>query len=197
MKLAFHALTPDRWTDLEALFGPRGACGGCWCMYWRQTGPEYAAGKGEANRRAFAKIVRQGTQPGILAYADGEPVGWCAVEPRAAYKRLASSRTLKPVDGRPAWSVTCFFVKRAHRHQGLTVELLEAAKRHVRARGGDLLEGYPVAPAAGRLADAWAWTGFAGAFEKAGFAVVASPSKTRRIVRLALAGAKARGARRA
>lgn len=75
MKLAFHPLTPDRWDDVEALFGERGACAGCWCMYWRRSAKAYEAGKGAGNRSAFRRIVKRGDEPGVIAYADGEPVG--------------------------------------------------------------------------------------------------------------------------
>jgi GNAT superfamily N-acetyltransferase len=183
--IAIHPLTPARWGDLEALFGPRGACGGCWCMYWRLGSSEFRAAKGEDNRKAFAKLVKAGAIPGLLAYVDDKPVGWCAFAPREQYPRLATARTLKPLDDRPVWSVSCFFIARGHRRKGLTVQLLEAAKGHVKARGGTLLEGYPSVPG-GQAVDAFAWTGLVGAFEKAGFAVAAKPSKSRAIVRFDL-----------
>lgn len=169
-KLEFHALTPERWRDVEALFGPRGACAGCWCMYWKLTRAQFARGQGEGNRRAFRRSVARGAVPGILAYADGRPVGWCAVEPRAAYPRLARSRVLAPLDERPVWSVSCFYVARSHRRRGITVQLLRAALRHVRERGGRIVEGYPVVPKPYHASStAFAWTGFAAAFEAAGF----------------------------
>jgi GNAT superfamily N-acetyltransferase len=184
-RFSFHPLTADRLPDLEALFGPRGACGGCWCMFWKQTRPEYLAGKGEPNRRAMRRQVGKGVVPGILAYDGDGVVGWCAVEPRAAFPRLARSRTLAPVDDAPAWSVPCFFVARRARGQGLTVALLEAAAEHARRGGGRILEGYPVEPR-GRTADAFAYTGLASSFLRAGFEEVARRSPTRPLMRRAL-----------
>ena len=64
-------LTLDRWSDVEALFGPKGACGGCWCMYWRVTHAVFEAQKGVANKRAFKRVVRSGPPPGLIAY-DGD-----------------------------------------------------------------------------------------------------------------------------
>jgi GNAT superfamily N-acetyltransferase len=183
--IAIEPLTPDRWRDLEKLFGPRGACGGCWCMCWRLPGKAFKAGSGEGNRKAFAKIVKGGAVPGLLAYDGDEPVGWCAVAPRGEYKRLEASRTLRPVDDKPVWSVSCFFIARGHRRKGLTVKLLEAAKKHVKKQGGSLLEGYPSVPK-GEAVDTFAWTGILGAFEKAGFEVAARPSQARAIVRCKL-----------
>ncbi len=62
-------LTPERWNDAEALFGPRGACGGCWCMFWRLSRGEFTKGKGEGNRRAFRALVRGGAEPGFTEAA--------------------------------------------------------------------------------------------------------------------------------
>ena len=182
-RIEVRPATPDRWEDLERLFGERGACAGCWCMWWRLPRKEWEAGKGEPNRRALRALVRGGRVPGLLAYADGEPVGWCAVEPRERYPVLVRSRTLKPVDDRPVWSVTCFFVTREHRGTGVSVTLLEAAVAHVRAQGGRVVEGYPVEPRKGRMPAAFAWTGVPRAFERAGFHEVARPSATRPIMR--------------
>src|SRR4051812_7931684 len=92
MRLAFHPATPERWADVEMLFGPRGACGGCWCMWPFLRGEEYARGKGEPNRTAFRRRIGRGDEPGILAYVDGAPAAWCAVAPRARYPRIAHSR---------------------------------------------------------------------------------------------------------
>jgi len=194
--LRFHPLTPDRLPDLEELFGPRGACGGCWCMFWKQTRPEYEAGKGVRNREAMRRQVRKGVVPGILAYDAGGPVGWCAVEPRAAYTRLARSRTLAPVDDEPVWSVPCFFVARRARGAGLTTALLAAAAARAREAGAGILEGYPVDPR-GATADAWLYTGLLSTFTRAGFAEVARRSPTRPLVRKPLRAGKPAPAARA
>jgi GNAT superfamily N-acetyltransferase len=188
-RVRFAPLSPDRLPDLEALFGPRGACAGCWCMFWKQTRAEYEAGKGERNRLAMRRQVEAGVVPGLLAYDAEGPVGWVAVEPRSAYPRLARSRTLAPVDDAPVWSVTCFFVARRARRTGLTGKLIAAALAHVRERGGRLLEGYPVAPR-GETADAWLYTGLASTFARAGFEEVARRSPTRPVMRRS-AGARA------
>jgi GNAT superfamily N-acetyltransferase len=181
--IRFHPVTEDRWPDLEHLFGPRGACAGCWCMWWRLTQSEFDRKKGPGNRRALRQLVRSGTVPGILAYVDAEVAGWCSVGPRADFSRLARSRVLKPVDDQPVWSVVCFFVAKPHRKKGLTVELLKAAARYARQHGARVLEGYPVEPRAGRMPDVFAYTGLPSAYEKAGFVEVARRSETRPIMR--------------
>ena len=179
----FKPLTPVRWGDLERLFGKRGACGGCWCMYWRLSRPEFEKRKGEGNRRAFKALVARGAARGVIAYHGSEPVAWCAVGPRDDFPRLARSRVLSPVDDQPVWSVTCFFVARPHRRRGLSVGLLTAAAGMAGRSGARLLEGYPQEPRGASMPDAFAWTGLSGAFRRAGFEECARRSPTRPIMR--------------
>lgn len=183
--------TPERWADLEALFGERGAVAGCWCMYWRRQKREFSAGKGEGNRRALRALVAGagsdgGDAPGLLAYAGDRAVGWISVAPRTAFPRLERSRILKPVDHRPVWSIVCLFVDKAYRRQGVSTALIRGAVRHVAERGGSIVEAYPVDPHEGDTPDPFAWTGIASAFVQVGFREVERRSATRPILRLAI-----------
>ncbi|MHC4416251.1 MAG: GNAT family N-acetyltransferase [Planctomycetota bacterium] len=183
LRVTVRPLTPPRWDDLERLFGDRGACGGCWCMWWHRTRSEFEKTKGPVNKRAFKRIVRSGAEPGLLAYAGREPIGWCAVAPRDTYPSLQRSRILKPVDDRPVWSIVCLFIARPYRRQGVSVALLEAAVKHATLRGAAIVEGYPVEPRRDRLPDAFAYTGLPSAFHQAGFVEVLRRSETRPIMR--------------
>ena len=182
-ELKFHPLTPQRWNDLEKLFGPRGACGGCWCMFWRLSRSEFQKQKGEPNKRALKRLVESGDAPGLLAYADREPVGWCAIAPRDAYPALARSRLLQPVDDQPVWSISCLFVARTFRRKGVSVGLLKAVIDYVRKSGGAIVEGYPQEPRKVEMPDVFAWTGLASAFRQAGFEECLRRSPTRPIMR--------------
>lgn len=151
-------------------------------MFWRLRGKEYEEARGLETRQMHKSIVDSGVPTGLLAYLHGDVVGWIAVEPRDAYPRLAHSRTLKPVDEQPVWSVTCFFVAKKFRRQGITVELLKAAVEHVRKQGGKIVEGYPV-DAQKDMPAPFIYTGTASAFEQAGFHEVARRTPTRPILR--------------
>ncbi len=179
----FHPLTPERWADFEKLFGPRGACAGCWCMYWRLTRSQHDQQQGELNRRSIKALVDSGNIPGILAYVDDEPVGWCSIAPRQEFATLARSRILKPVDDQPVWSVVCFFVTRKYRRQGLTIQLLNAAVEYAASKGATIIEGYPVEPKEGKAPDVFVFTGLSSAFKQAGFKEVLRRSETRPIMR--------------
>ncbi|MEJ2720686.1 MAG: GNAT family N-acetyltransferase [bacterium] len=181
--MTFRPATPGRWTDIETLFGERGACGGCWCMAWRLRRKDWEAGKGSRNKRAFKEIVDSGAAPGILGYLGSEPIAWCAVAPRSVYSVLERSRVLKPIDDKPVWSVSCLFVLQPYRRRGVSTRMLKVAVKFAKNRGAAIVEGYPVEPTMAKTPDPFVWTGIPSAFERAGFREVARRSKTRPIMR--------------
>jgi GNAT superfamily N-acetyltransferase len=186
-------LTPERWPDLVALFerrGPRGGSGmagsGCWCMWWRQR-----TGNAERNKTALRTIVKEGREPGLLAYEDGLAVGWISVEPRERLGQLMRSREYGPdEDDRAAvWSVVCFYVHASARHKGVAQELLNAAVDRALAHGATAVEAFPH----NRRPD---YMGSAELFERAGFRRV-RVAKTRTIVRFSAGRRTARARGRA
>jgi GNAT superfamily N-acetyltransferase len=115
-------------------------------MWWRLKRSEFERQKSQGNKKALKKIVASGQVPGILAYAEGEPIGWCSLAPREDYAALERSRVLKRVDDEPVWSVVCFFIARPFRRQGVMAQLLATAVEYAREHGAKIVEGYPVEP---------------------------------------------------
>ena len=191
----FEPLTPARWHDFTALFGPRGACAGCWCMWARLPAAEFRSLGAPGRRAAIRRRVNSGTVPGLLAYEGDRPVGWAAVGLRSEFRRLENSRILAPVDDREVWSVPCFFVSKDARGRGLVVALLEAAGRFAAGRGAHTLEGYPVDTRGRRGAASFLWTGPAQCFRDAGFREAARRSPTRPIMRREVRATRARSGR--
>ena len=184
MTLEIHPATRDRWPDLVELFERPGTRGGhrnvpaygCWCMYWRDRTLDH----GEPKKRAMAKLVRAGREPGLLAYDDGEPVGWVAVAPREEYTPLLRSPQYRPRDegGGPAvWSIVCFTIDKHARRKGIASGLLDAAVAHAFAHGATAVEAYP------HVAKPTDYMGHIELFRRAGFARVRDASK-RSVVRL-------------
>ena len=188
IKMKFVPVTKNRWSDFETLFGERGACGGCWCMLWRLTRKEFESQKGEGNRQAMQAIVDSGEIPGILGIFRGQPVVWCSVAPRDHFPALGRSRILKPLDELPVWSISCLFVEKNYRRKGLSTRIIKAAVDYVKNKGGSVVEAYPVEPKKDKMPDAFAWTGLASAYTKAGFAECARRSETRPIMRFNIEG---------
>lgn len=191
--LEIHPVTADRWEELAAFFGPSGAFAHCWCTWWRQTGAEFSQGveeKGTANRALMHSLVEAGSEPGLLAYRDGQPVGWISVAPRPQYGRIIRSRRIGPDPAEAAdenvWSVVCFWIPRRERGKGVANELLKGAVKQARQRGATTLEAYPVDTAGGRLPSANLFTGTLAMFTRAGFREVDRPRGAQLVMRLAL-----------
>lgn len=183
--LDIQPLTPDRWDELEVLFGKQGAYSGCWCTWWRLAGAAFERHASQERRAYFAEVVQAGPAPGLLAYRDGQPVGWCALAPRADFPRLAKSRYWQPLDDQPVWSINCFYVARGQRGQGVARALLRGAIAYATAQGARIIESYP-RETDGPLAPSSAYTGSATMFRAVGFAEVARRHPERPLMRLEL-----------
>ena len=187
-KLTVHALTPDRWADLETIFTAPGCAvaRGCWCMCYRRSGaaPERAPGltQAAANKAAFKALVDAGEFTGLIGYRGRQPVGWISVAPREQYAKLQRSPVMKPVDEQPVWSIVCFVVPGPQRGGGVARALLAGAARFARQRSV-VLEAYPVDKVQ-RSADDSLWFGAKSMFDEAGFDEVARRKATRPVVRL-------------
>ena len=131
-----YPLAPDRWGDFEKLFGPGGAYAGCWCMWPRLRSKDWGASRSAGRKAAMRAIVQSDEPPGLLAYMDGEPVGWVSVDRRERLDHFEYSRKLKALDRPDAlWSIVCFVIDKEHRQQGLMSRLLEGALAFTRERG--------------------------------------------------------------
>jgi GNAT superfamily N-acetyltransferase len=186
MRLAFQPLTPALWPALEDLFGPRGACGGCWCMYWR-VGSHFRRRTGAENKAAFRTVLERGPPPGFLAFAGDLPVGWCQLTPREALPGLERPWRLRRVDDVPAWSLSCLYVRKGWRRQGVATALTMEALRRPRRAGAPALEAYPFDAAVSPSATG---TGYASTFARAGFKEVARRAPPRPIMRHDLRGVR-------
>jgi GNAT superfamily N-acetyltransferase len=169
--LTVRSVTPDDFPLIAALFGPRGACGGCWCMWWRvpRGGKTWEAARGEPNRRALRALVQRDEVHALLAFDGDEPVGWCQYGPRADFPRLETVRALRRAWDDGTWTVNCFYIKPGWRGRGVARLLLDEATRRALAAGAREVEGYPAVPRGGKLPGAFAWTGVPSLFARAGY----------------------------
>jgi GNAT superfamily N-acetyltransferase len=153
-------------------------------MWWRCTRREFESKGGAGNRRAMKVIVDKGEIPGILAYLDHQPVGWCSVAPRSQYGSLERSPVLRRIDDEPVWSIVCFFVAKDCRKRGLMGSLVDAAVAHAACRGAKIVEAYPTIPRGRKLAPASSFMGLPEIFFSHGFKLISQPSESRQIVRI-------------
>lgn len=161
--------SPDRWPDVVTLLGGAGERG-CWCQSWRGSTGRSTSAAPAGNRALLEDQVRTGAfAPGVIAYLDGIPVGWCGLGPRASMPRLARSRTIPRVDEAPVWSIGCFVVRTGYRRRGVARALLRGAVAYARSQGAPCVEAYPIDPAGARVSTAFGFTGFTSMFEAEGF----------------------------
>ena len=178
------------WADLQAIFGDRGEPARCRCQYFKDTPAGWRSGTAQERAGRF-RAQTAGHATGLVAFLDGEPAGWCAVEPRTAYRRLLGSRLVwagrdeDPADD-GVWAVTCFVTRKGFRRRGVSAALAEAAVGFARERGARAVEGYPMLVEPGQQV-AWPaelFVGTAGIFADAGFAEVSRPTARRVVMRL-------------
>ncbi|WP_458111159.1 GNAT family N-acetyltransferase [Arthrobacter sp. R1-13] len=185
---------PALWPDVETLFGIRGDPSRCWCRFFTLTSSEYNNTSPEERKSQLrARFDSPKPEPGVMAYLEGKPVGWCAVEPRSCYPRIERSQLMRdaaprlaelPVPG-DIWSVTCFVVASGHRRKGIAAALLQAAVEHAFTHGAAMVEGYPIDPAARPKAGAAdLYHGPLSLFLTAGFRLVDTTTPGRAVVRL-------------
>ena len=184
--LAVRPVSTVDWPAIEKLFGEKGACGGCWCMWWRlpRHGKAWEAAKGEPNRAALRRIVESGGQHAMMAFAAGEPVGWCSFGPRAEFPHLERMRAARRAWDARTWAVLCFYIHPRWRGRGVAEQLLAAATARAFELGAREIEAYPVEWKLGRAPAAFAYTGVPAMFEAAGYDLVACPPANGRRVYL-------------
>jgi GNAT superfamily N-acetyltransferase len=184
-RIVVRPATRGRWEDVVELFqrpGPRGGkpiTDGCWCQFWLLRGTSYGAGWDAVNRARLEQQVRGRRAPGLLAYLNGEPVGWCRLGPRESFERLEASKPLARIDDAPVWSLVCFYVHPAAKRRGVASAMLDAAVRRAAAAGAPFLEAYAARPGDANID---AYTGYLPMYLAAGFEPVGDGGR-RTIVR--------------
>jgi GNAT superfamily N-acetyltransferase len=188
--MEFEELSAATWPLFERLLGPSGLQGGCWCAFFRMTGSRFRGTDAAQRKQHVRTACERGRPLGLLAVFDGEPAGWVAVSPRVDNPRLARSpiAALPPGESGACgiWSVTCFYIDRRTRRQGLAGRLLEQAVHYAARRGARMVEGYPVA-VTGKRPSTQLYHGTVSTFAAAGFRLVERRGTSRALMRRDLA----------
>jgi len=192
LTLNIRPVTAGLWPSLETLFGPQGACYGCWCSYFRLA-PKQREVLSRDNRKQLLKdATGKPLPPGLIALDDGVPVGWVQVTPRSHVPRWNTPRTVsRPLEGDDPsdpglWAISCFFIQSKRRGQGISHALLSAAVAHARDNGARIVEACPMLKAS-QSKSVGLFVGSVSVFEKAGFERVAEWKPGRPLMRQVLA----------
>lgn len=191
MALLVKPLTPDLWPDFEDLFGRQGACYGCWCTHFRLPPAVRRQNDGVRNKDVIRQRIEAGPPPGLLAFIDGQAVGWMQIGPRADVPEWNNSgRASAPFGATDAadpavWAISCFFIRSAVRGRGLSHGLVIEGIAFARGAGARLLEACPMRHAQ-RSGSVSLFVGSAAVFERAGFQTVVERKSGRPLMRLEL-----------
>jgi len=183
-QLTVEPVTIKNWNKFIMLFGEKGACGNCWCMYYRLSKADFQKGKAnEGNKKAIKEIIWEGKPVGLVALLKDKPIAWCAFAPREDFIKLEKSRIHKRIDNKDVWSIPCLFIDKHYRRSGVSVQLLKGAIKYAKGVGIKIIEAYPAIPTQDKIPDSFAWVGLYKSFERAGFKIVDRKSKNRPMVR--------------
>ena len=183
-----------RWTDLQTVLGTRGEASRCQCQRYKLRPREaFAAFPVEERADRLRRQTGSGeptarSTSGLIGYLGGEPVGWCAVQPRSGYEGLVRNNRVPWVDraedkaDASVWAVTCFVTRVGFRKRGVSRALARAAVEHARERGARALEGYPMTTTNALLTELH--VGTRSVFADAGLVEVAHPTPRRVVMRI-------------
>ncbi|MCP5036391.1 MAG: GNAT family N-acetyltransferase [Rhodobacteraceae bacterium] len=182
-QITTRPVTTENFADLAALMEARGGPDFCWCMAFRDK-PREDKTAPAASRKAWRKglmqaRVKAGGQVGLLAYDEDTPAGWCSTGPMSEFRRLGGP---KPEEPGKVWAISCFFVPRSWRGQGLMREMVLATIDLARFSGASELRASPVAPDA----PSYRFQGYVPLFQSLGFKEIAMAGNRRHIMRLPL-----------
>lgn len=190
MTIEILPATGDRFDDAETALDS-GDGPDCQCQWWLLTNAQFQQSSRDELTERFHTEMHDERPPGLIAYVDGEPAGWVRVGPRTTQARLLRTRdvvtaTAEPLDADDVWAVSCFVVRKAHRGQGLTRKLLDAAVVSARDAGARVVEAYPLDPSVTTRSANQLYRGTVSVFEDAGFDIVDRPKPDRALVALTL-----------
>lgn len=140
-------MSPNTWQDFERMFQRHKGCGGCWCTYHICSYPDFERMKWDERREAHQKMVDAGVVTGVVCYLDDEPVGWCQFGPARLFEHTDRKRTYRSFDKsnklKPDWRITCVFVDKSYRGQGLARRVLAEGISAIKRQGGGVTEAFP------------------------------------------------------
>ncbi|MEZ5752215.1 MAG: GNAT family N-acetyltransferase [Paracoccaceae bacterium] len=189
--LTIAPLTPDHTEDFITLFGPSGACYGCWCTYFRLPPKLRAEFTAQERKSVMLRRIAEGPPPGLMGWLDAEPVAWMQIGPRSDVPQWNNPRRATtplpdaPADDPAVWAISCFFIRNRTRGLGLSHQMVRAGIDFARENGARVLEAAPMDQAK-QSKSIGLFVGSTSVFRAAGFSEVARQKPGRPLMRLVL-----------
>jgi len=182
--LRIEPLTEPRMKDFAEVVNPHHRDKHCWCLSHRLSAQEIRERGGDDRYEAMCSLSRERIAPGVIAYLEDQPVGWCSISPRDQIPKLHASKLIRPVDEVAVWSIICMVVRSGFRRRGVNRQMVLGALDYAKDLGAPGVEAYPVDPE-GRMDLTMAFVGTRKMFEEVGFEVLgASEAVASRMPRL-------------
>lgn len=186
-KFVFKEAESGLWPPFEKLFGENGACGGCWCQFWRfpKGGKAWEFARGEYAKTVMKSLFDVNEITGLIAFDNKKAIGWCSYGPRSVFSRIQNMKAFERDDTDGVWCINCFFIDRKYRGKGLSKQMLTAALEFMSKRGVRSVEAYPVplTKAGKRLPASFVFSGPLKIFLDSGFEIIQRKSYSRPLVR--------------
>lgn len=178
------ALTAETWDGFERLAQKHnGVWGGCWCVYFHPKPPDQERGAA-ANKRFKEKLVQEGRTHAALVFLKDQCVAWCQFGSPEELPNIYHKKEVLAKTTLPDWRITCFFVDKEHRKQGLSAIALRGALELIKQLGGGVVESYPQDTQGENLSSSFLYNGTRQLFEKNGFTYAGNKGKNHCIMRI-------------
>jgi GNAT superfamily N-acetyltransferase len=187
-RIVVHPATVNRWDDVVRVFESGAITNRCWCQWIRKTQQQARDDGPAGNRASLRALVDDGDVPGLIAYSDGDPVGWSSIGPKSSFGRLNRSRALTPSAADPSpdgtWATLCFYVAPGHRRDGVARALLRGVVAYAKQTGATAIEAYPVRASGRKVSNDSAYPGTDQMLTDEGFREVpsAAPGRSSQII---------------
>ena len=184
--LSVRELGSQTWPDFERVVEKHsGVWGGCWCTAFHLKRSEEKEWSGK-HRALKERLVRADRSHAALVYVGRNVVGWCQFGPPVELPgRMSGYGKLDLAP--PDWRITCFFVDRDHRREGVSKAALQGVLRIIASKGGGTVDGYPIDTRGKPYSSSFLWGGTHSMFTEVGFrplgALGASKWIMRKVVR--------------
>ena len=177
----------ETWPDFARIVEKHnGVWGGCWCtaFHLKRSEEKEWAGKHKALKE---RLVRANRSHAALVYDGPDVVGWCQFgSPAELPARMSGFNRLG--EAPPDWRITCFFIDRDHRKEGVAKAALEGALRFIAAKGGGTVDGYPIDTRGKPYSSSFLWGGTESMFAEFGFHLLGNLGSTKRVMRKMVRG---------
>lgn len=181
MSYAIHSATAARFEDVRAILGPkRPGAQGCWCLAFLLGHARESELHGDARAEAMRSLCRRRAHaPGVLAYDDGDVVGWAGISPWNEVHEFSHGRRYPELETDGAWVLWCIRVRAGHSAQGVATALIDGARDYAVRRGASAVLGFPVDNGETKVNRTLASVGVRRMFDRAGFRHVGDVDGTR------------------